>query len=368
MEDGPILRVLFITRKWRPAVGGMETYCHELTAELEDRVELTVEALPGRPDGGRPSVLGNAGFGLRMLWYLLRRAGRFDVIHVADMAIWPLALAGGLRNRRAILVASAHGTDIAYPRRPGLRPFLYGLYLRLGSRILPRMRVIANSRATAGLCAEAGFAAPAVVRLGTRATIGDEKEYRAGTERYVLYVGRLVARKGCGWFIREVLPLLDDDIRIRVAGTVWDEAEGRSLDDPRVDFLGPVFGEELGRLRRRAIVVVLPNIQSSQGEFEGFGLTALEAAADGGVLCAASIDGVVDAVRDTETGFLLPPADGRIWADRISGIARWSPGERAEFTEHARTVVAADYSWARVAAETLEVYRRDGEAAKERGQ
>lgn len=347
----------------------METYCHELTAELAGRVDLTVKALPGGSDGGPPSAFANLDFGLRMLWFLLRRACQFDVIHAADMAIWPLVLVGGLRNRRTILAASAHGTDVAYPRRSGPLPFLYGIYLRLGSWLLPGLRVIANSRATAGLCTKVGFRSSVVVRLGTRGpngddTNGDDQEYRGEARSYVLYVGRLVARKGCGWFIREVLPLLDDKIRLRVAGTVWDAAERHALDDPRVEFLGPVFGEELGRLRRRAIAVVLPNIRSSQGEFEGFGLTALEAVADGGVLCAALIDGIVDAVRDTETGFLLPSADGKAWADRIAEIARWTPAERASFTMRAREIIAADYSWARVAAETLDVYRRDGAAAQ----
>src|SRR5690606_10595555 len=60
----PKLRVLFVTRKWPPAVGGMEVYCRELVNELDERVALDLEALPGRSDGQPPSTLALVGFGV----------------------------------------------------------------------------------------------------------------------------------------------------------------------------------------------------------------------------------------------------------------------------------------------------------------
>ena len=39
------LRVLFLTRKWPPAIGGMEVYSMELSEELSHRVDLTVRSL-----------------------------------------------------------------------------------------------------------------------------------------------------------------------------------------------------------------------------------------------------------------------------------------------------------------------------------
>ena len=351
------MRTLFITRKWRPAVGGMETYCHEMADELGRRVDLTVEALPGRADGSPPSMATLLFFGLRMVWYLLRRARGFEVIHVGDMAMWPLAWLGGLLNRRAVTVASAHGTDVAYPERRGFLPWLYGKYLGMGAALARRLRVVANSEATAGLCRRSGFCEVIVVPLGVR---GGSRAAAEPAERYVLFVGRLAARKGCGWFAREVLPLLPPDIELRIAGTFWDASERLVTNEARVAFLGPVFGEELARLRRRAVAVIMPNILSSRGEFEGFGLAALESAADGGVLCAARLDGIVDAVRDGETGFLLPSAEPRCWADKIEELSRWSLADRGAFAEQARTIVASEFTWDRTAAKTLAVYKAEG--------
>ena len=48
-------KVLFITRKWPPAVGGMETYAKRISEELSELTDLTTLSLPGRSDGRPPS-------------------------------------------------------------------------------------------------------------------------------------------------------------------------------------------------------------------------------------------------------------------------------------------------------------------------
>jgi glycosyltransferase involved in cell wall biosynthesis len=85
------LKVLFVTRKWPPAVGGMEVYCAELTRELSGRVDLTTHALPGREDGRPPSGLRLAWFFLREAVFLVRHRNRYDVIHYGDLVMFPLA-------------------------------------------------------------------------------------------------------------------------------------------------------------------------------------------------------------------------------------------------------------------------------------
>ena len=58
--------VLFITRKWPPAVGGMETYSHRLSGELAKHVPVQTVALPGAPSGlppGPGGPVGRAGTG-----------------------------------------------------------------------------------------------------------------------------------------------------------------------------------------------------------------------------------------------------------------------------------------------------------------
>ena len=77
---GKRLRTLFLTRKWPPAVGGMETYSVELTTELGKLVDLDVRKLPGNKGGRPPSLVALAFFFLAGSVFLLRARNRYDVV------------------------------------------------------------------------------------------------------------------------------------------------------------------------------------------------------------------------------------------------------------------------------------------------
>ena len=346
------VRVLFLTRKWPPAIGGMEAYCRELTRALEERVDIEVRALPGRADGRPPSAAAIVRFGLATGFRLILRRADRTVVHGGDLSVWPLVWLARLRARRSAAVLSAHGTDIALAHRKGGAARLYAAYLRLANRFLPDVTVLANSRATAELCRQAGFAAVEIVPLAVPASATRP----AAPEPYVLFFGRLIRRKGCAWFIREVLPKLDPGLRLVVAGTVWDEEEKRALRGPRVEYVGPVSPDDRDRLSAAATSVVVPNIDTGAEGFEGFGLAATEAAAAGGVALAARLHGLTDAVIDGETGFLLPAGDAAAWAAKIEEIAAWPAERRSAFTARSRERVAEVYAWQRVAEQTLAVY------------
>jgi phosphatidyl-myo-inositol dimannoside synthase len=142
-----------------------------------------------------------------------------------------------------------------------------------------------------------------------------------------------------------------------VVGNRWDESEWQILaKNARVDYRGVVTNEELLELRRSALVVLMPNITTEGNDIEGFGLTALEAAADGGVLLASGIEGIVDAVVDGETGFLLPAKNATAWAKKIDEVSKWSSEDRSLFIHRAREVIKERYSWKQVARDTHKIY------------
>jgi glycosyltransferase involved in cell wall biosynthesis len=260
-----------------------------------------------------------------------------------------------MRRPRAAIVISAHGTDVSFHRRKSAKGRLFGAYLRLGAILLRQATIISNSSATAQVAAETGWRSATVIPLATSIEALPAPQGHAGA---LLFAGRLIERKGCAWFIRNVMPLLPPHIRLKVAGTIWVEAERAALDDPRVSYLGPLATNALTEEYRRALCVIVPNIDPPSGEFEGFGLVAPEAAAAGGVVVAAATGGLTDAVIDGQTGFLVPPADAEAWASKIAEIARWSGEQRAAFTSAAMEMAREQYSWERVTEEVLRVYER----------
>jgi len=345
-------RIMFVTRKWAPAVGGMETYSMRLTEALREIEAVDVVALAGRADGMPPSALALLLFPFTVLKRLLSRRVMPEVLHIGDMALWPLGLFVLTAPTRILI--SAHGTDVAFHRRGGLKGRLYGAYLRLGARLMQNAKIIANSRATAKVLAETGWTSSAIVPLASdlRGPAPD------GTHNgRLLFVGRLVKRKGLGWFVREVLPLLPDEIEVDVAGNGWDESETACLSNPQVRHLGSLRGNALVAAYREALCVVIPNIAMTNGEYEGFGLVAPEAAACGGVVLAADCDGLQDAVRNGETGWLVPSGDAADWAEKIAEALAWTTEERKRHTASVAQAAKAYYNWQRVARETLQIYR-----------
>lgn len=341
-------KIVFVSRKWPPAVGGMETYAVRLSDALREHGDLTVIALPGRTDGQPPSGVAIIGFGVRAFFRLLTRDRDADLIHIADMASWPVALARpGLP-----VVLSAHGTDVSYPLRDTLKARLYGFYLRLGSILLKRALVVTNSATTDAQTRSFGFVKTRIVPLATDIT---RQSNSSPTDR-LLFSGRLTPRKGLAWFVNNVLDGLPEEVQLDVAGTVWDDAEARALEHPRVRHLGHLDPQEIARAYASALAVVVPNIAVPTREFEGFGLVAVEGAAAGGVVLASHHGGLREAVRDGETGFLLPPEEAEAWVDAILRVRNWSPEDRAAFTDKASSVASRFYNWDRVAADTAAIY------------
>ena len=360
--------ILFITRKWAPASGGMETYSMRLTEALGAHEPVETIALRGQDNAMPPTALALLAFPFTVIAAALRRSTPPRVIHLGDMALWPLGLLALVWPEAALLI-SAHGTDVAYHRRGGVKGRLYGAYLRAGARLLGgRMTVIANSRATRDVTAETGWRRIAVVPLAS--DFADAGAAQSAPSTTILFAGRLVKRKGLSWFVREVLPLLPDSLTLDVAGTVWDASEEAALADPRVRFRGPLPQDELARRFAAALCVIVPNIAPENGEYEGFGLVAPEAAAAGGVVLAASHGGLTDAVLDGETGFLLTTGEAAAWAERIAAVAAWPADERAAWCRAAAARSRTFYSWPRVAADTFALYEEAsaaGEAAPDSG-
>ena len=94
----------------------------------------------------------------------------------------------------------------------------------------------------------------------------------------------------------------------------------------------------------------------ANGEFEGFGLVAVEAAAAGGVVLASNTGGLRSAVKGGVTGFLVNPGEAEAWAAKIVEVRDWNRAQRDAFLVASVAEVRAHFSWDRVAKETEAIY------------
>jgi glycosyltransferase involved in cell wall biosynthesis len=100
---------------------------------------------------------------------------------------------------------------------------------------------------------------------------------------------------------------------------------------------------------------------------EGLPLSLLEALGAGVPAVVTGVGGMPEVVRDGETGFVVPPGDGRALADRISFLLG-DPSCAARMGAAARDLVAERFGLDRMMAEYREIYsqagRRHGRAGR----
>lgn len=364
MAEPAGLRLLLVTRNLPPLVGGMERLNWHMANELACDAEVRIVA-PEDSAACAPVGMVVDGVPLRPLWRFLV-AAKWRASRVARQWKPNVVLAGsGLTAPAAWLAARLSGARAA--------AYVHGLDITVGNRIyrwlwLPfvrRMdRIIANSRATAGLAIAAGvdphriaIVHPGVELPGT-GTAPDAAAFRQrhglGDGPVLLSVGRLTERKGLREFVAEVFPSIveryADAMLVVVGDAAADALAARSQSresiqsaadaagvGANVRFLGKVPDAELEAAFAVASVHVFP-VRELPGDPEGFGMVAVEAAARGVPTVAFACGGVVDAVSDGASGWLVAPGDASRFAKRVleavnGDAAQVSPRSCRQFAE-----------------------------------
>jgi glycosyltransferase involved in cell wall biosynthesis len=250
--------------------------------------------------------------GMWAMWRLARHR-KFDIIHVH----WPVphVLFGWLARRtvagRPSLITSWYGAELHLVKSS--LPWLRG-FVRWALRTSDA--VVAISTYTARGIADFAKVPIQVIpyTLGFSEATAVHRVPNAGSFR-ILFVGRLVSRKGVNHLIG-ALQRLPDDLNARLT-VIGDGPERASLArqvldgglQNQVDFRGRVDDSVLKESYAATDVFVLPSILDSRGDTEGLGVVLLEAMSYGVPVVGSDIGGITDIIEDGESGLLVPPAD-----------------------------------------------------------
>lgn len=328
------MRLLLVTKDFPPDIGGIQTYCLELSRRFAEQCEafaVVAPRIPGAEGFDRQApfdvvrVRGTRNsFAPSVLAYLprLKKRYRFDVVLGAQ---WQSAWAA-IAGRRALgpyaVCTAVHGREILTMHYAHLHAA--SLYDRARRYTLGAVdRLFPGSNYALALVREKGMAyrSAQVVHYGCnverfRPSGGEVKRRELGLEgkKVMVTLSRLVPRKGIDTVL-EALPTIVravPTVRYVVAGGGPDRARLKGLAErlgvmPWVQFLGLVPDEEVAPLLHMADVFVMP-AREERPDVEGFGLVFLEANACGTPVIGSTSGGIPDAVIDGETGLLVPPA------------------------------------------------------------
>jgi len=179
--------------------------------------------------------------------------------------------------------------------------------------------------------------------------------------RWLVTVARLQQHKGMDTVIAALPAILAraPDVRYAVAGTGPDRERLEKLANKlglgdRVRFLGGVSDRELPALYNLASVYVGASRRAERLGVEGFGIALVEASACGRPVVAGNSGGIPDAVRDGETGFLVPPEEPAAFADAICRLLA-DPAAAQRMGQNGRRAVETYFNWDRVVRDLREI-------------
>ena len=283
--------ILFITRNYPPSIGGKERHSYELIKGISS-IEKTAKITWSKH--------------LKGLWYfmiiafikasylLLIRQRDIELVHLNDPVLSPIGLLLKFITKKPV-IANVHGLDIIYPN---------WLYQKIIPGCLRKMdRVISNSNATALQCIKRGIPSEKIEIIPVGVTINDL--VKGKTESYIeklgnilklslkgrkiiITIGRLVKRKGVAFFVSEVLPGLVKEFPDLCYLVIGEGQERTNIEkiirekkmEAYTFLVGYLDDETISLIKDIASIFVMPNIPV-EGDMEGFGMVALEAAVVG---------------------------------------------------------------------------------------
>ena len=381
------MRAGIFSKEYPPEIyGGAGVHVAELTRFMRDIIDVSVHCM-GSPreeedvfvHGVDPALEGANG-ALKTLSTGLRMADAASDIDIAHSHTWYTGLAGHLSAQLYDIphVVTAHSLE---PHRPWKREQLGG-----GYDVSSWSEKNAMEYADAVIAVSAGMkdsildAYPRIDASKVHVVLnGIDTELWQPREGDVLdklgvdkqrpiaaFVGRITRQKGVKHLL-QAAQKFDPDIQLVLCAGAPDTPEIAAETEALVDELRAqrdgIFWvkdmlprNEVQQIYSGADVFVCPSI------YEPLGIVNLEAMACGTAVVASNVGGIPEVVVDGETGVLVPydaAATAAFEADLAAAVNDVAADkERAtQFGRAGRERAIRDFSWATIAAQTVDIYR-----------
>jgi colanic acid/amylovoran biosynthesis glycosyltransferase len=211
---------------------------------------------------------------------------------------------------------------------------------------------------------ERGFPAAKILvhYMGIDTTRFEPRLDRSDTAPIVLFVGRLVEKKGCQYLIRAMARVREQHPEAELVvigdGPLRAELEAEaSAKLERYRFLGAQSPDAVKAWYAKARVFCAPSVTARSGETEGLTTTVLEAQAAGLPVVATFHSGVPEAVTDDQTGLLVAEHDSETLAQRLTTLLS-QPQLATRLATQARSSVLARFDMARQTALLETIYEQ----------
>jgi phosphatidylinositol alpha-1,6-mannosyltransferase len=363
------MKLIVLSSEFPPGPGGIGTHAYQMTVQLVKRgwqvlvvtpqdyaedAEITrfnadqpFEVLRSTASGPRAGVER-----FRLMRRTIKEVSPDMMVATGQRSVW---ITAAVAARKLPWVAIGHGAEFGIPTRweieltrssfnqAGLvisvSEYTRSRMIQMG--IQPKREIVVPNGADASLFAPV-----------------DAEHVRRWKERWGLQEGRLLLtvgnvseRKGQDVVIRALPHLVSagHDVHYAIVGLPSERAPLDALAQQlgvteRVHFLGRANDEDLVAAYSACDVFVMTSRHSKDGDFEGYGIAAVEAAMCGKASVVSQGSGLEEAIVAGETGLSVPEDDPRETA-RAVGELLGDDGLRETFGARARERALAEQTW-----------------------
>ena len=374
------MRHLLVTQDFPPDLGGMARRHYELARWFPGHAMSVSTVASDGAAGATPFPVLRQPFDFtaakrftsQMRWgrWLVANAAPYRALHCGNLRPVGYAVWWAARRTGVPYFVYANGGDILIDRAKSRR-----WHKRVAARriLADAAGVVANSAWTAGVTSdfmgEIGLGAPppvAAIDLGTdpdhfhpRRDAGLlRRRHGLDDAPLLLTVARLVPHKGQDVGIRALAQLAREfpALVYVLVGDGPDQPRLAALAEElgvadRVVFAGALGDDDVADAYATATIYLGPSRLDRERYVEGFGISFVEAGASGTPVVASNSGGIRSAVRQDETGILVPADDPTAFAAAIRALLTDEP-RRLAMGRAARAAAESHYNWARVARET----------------
>ena len=376
------MRVVILCHKFRPSVGGLQTYTERLSSFLQTRghrvdvfTTLSPPTAPRREQVGPDFVVSRFRrrfanhFPFHFMPQLLLRVGSAelrsaDVIHSVGYQFFPTVLGYWVSSVFNI----PHVVTPVFTLNP--ETWQRRFYDRVLGRRLVRdaHRLVVQSERELELLGRYDFSLPThcIIPFGVDATAFERdlditalrQKLDLKDEHVVLFVGKIMSSKGAFKALDALRLVLDRGLRVRLVmvGDVHDRQQemfrdhlGSARLESHVTLTGAVSHEDgIAQYYQVADAVIFPS------QYEQFGIVAIEAAASGRPLLGTPVGVMQDLIPRFEIGLLHQFEDVEQLAANLQEVLS-NPRYQSNARQH-RSHILQEFDWERIAEQTESVY------------